>query len=171
MSDVKAAKQPSGTQTKLKEFDALRTLLKNAKNPAGQDLHNHLVEIINHLVIHCPHKAIDSFEEVSYLLKNKDKIDMKEFLNIEEDHPYSRHSDDIAELTKDFIAKARKFFEVSFGLVQIVRKPRQQVAVKEKRLKVVVETAQRPSDTFQTSVPTQASSNGPVSALANPKRY
>ena len=111
MSDAKGAKQPSNTSAKLKEFDSLRTLLKSAKDPAGQDLHNHLIEIINHLVIHSPHKALDEFEEVSYLLKNKDKIDMKQFLNIEEDHPYARHSDDIAELTKDFIAKARKYFE------------------------------------------------------------
>ncbi len=114
MTDKKGKKSVT---EKLREFDSLRTMLKNSKNPKGQDLYTHLVEVVNHLVMHCPDTALDKFEEVSFLLKNKDSIDMKEFLNVEEDRPYSRYSEDIADLTKDFLNKAKKYFDVSFTLL------------------------------------------------------
>ena len=59
--------ETSGQQ--IKQFDNLRNILKNAKHSSGQDLYTHLVDVMNHIVMHCPDSGLDKFEEISYLLK------------------------------------------------------------------------------------------------------
>lgn len=74
----------------IKNFDNLRNILRGAKNEGGSvDLYQHLVEIMNHIVMHCPDKGLDQFEEISYLIKNKDTIDMSEFLRVVEKYNYN----------------------------------------------------------------------------------
>jgi hypothetical protein len=38
------------------------------------NLYEHITEVINHIVKYCPDKSIERFEEISYLLKNKDTV-------------------------------------------------------------------------------------------------
>lgn len=60
----------------IKTFDNLRGILRNARSDAGTDLYQHLVDIMNYIVMHCPDKGLDQFEEISYLLKHKDSVDI-----------------------------------------------------------------------------------------------
>jgi len=68
------------------------------------------VEVLNHLVLTCPDQALERFEEVSYLIKNKDTLAIEEFLNIESSHKYSKHCASTAKGTKASIEEARQFF-------------------------------------------------------------
>ena len=90
----------------------MRTLLRNAKNNSGTDLYQHLVDVMNHIVLHCPDDGLEKFEEISYLIKHKDSIDMNEFLKITGDVNYAKPDVDMRELTMKYIQKAKKFFEV-----------------------------------------------------------
>ena len=76
-------------------------------------MYQHLVEVINHIILHCPDKGLDQFEEISYLLKNKDDINIKDFLQIEDDRYYSIPQSEQAQLMAKFIAKIRKVFDVT----------------------------------------------------------
>jgi len=49
--------------------------------------------------MHCPDEGLDKFEEISYLLKHKDRIDMSEFIRSDGDKDYAKPNDDIRELT------------------------------------------------------------------------
>lgn len=98
---------------KLKDFDQMRAILRSSKSKEGQDLFAHLTDIMNHISTHCPDQAMDKLEEISYLIKNKENIDMSQFLKVAEDRKYSQADKCLAEQTKDAIIKARKFFEVS----------------------------------------------------------
>ena len=92
----------------------MRNILKSAKHSSGQDLYTHLVEVMNHIVMHCPEQGLDKFEEISYLLKQqKDgKIaSLGEFLKVSEERAYSRPGKD--ESSVKYLNKAKKFFEVS----------------------------------------------------------
>ncbi len=66
-TDVHGGSQHTGSA--IKHFDSLRNILKNAKHTSGQDLYQHIVDVMNHIVTHCPDNGIDKFEEISYLLK------------------------------------------------------------------------------------------------------
>jgi Radial spokehead-like protein len=77
----------------IKHFDNLRNILKNARHSSGLDLYQHLVDVMNHIVSHCPESGIDKFEEISYLLKlqRDGKIkSLSEFLKISDDRAYSK---------------------------------------------------------------------------------
>lgn len=111
-SPIKASSSHTSSQAQIKQFDNLRTLLRNAKSNAGTDLYQHLVDIMNHIVLHSPDEGLEKFEEISYLIKNKESIDMNEFLKITGDVNYAKPDADLRELTIKYIQKARKFFEV-----------------------------------------------------------
>ena len=81
----------------------MRNILRNAKNTRGADLYSHLVEVIDHIVTHCPEEGLDKMEEISYLLKNKDKINMKDFLKVDGDVHYSKPDLELRELTTKYI--------------------------------------------------------------------
>ena len=76
------------------------------------DLYQHLVEIVNHIVMHCPDKGLDQFEEISYLLKHKDSINMEHFLRVIESDKYNTPSADFKEIVEKYVAHAKKHFEV-----------------------------------------------------------
>lgn len=71
-TETKPAGQIGGDASiQIKQFDNLRNTLKNAKHSSGHDLYTHLVEIMNHIVMHCPDSGLEKFEEISYLLKQQ----------------------------------------------------------------------------------------------------
>ena len=53
------------------------------KKSTDKDLYLHVSKVMSHVVKHCPHKAIDDIEEISYLLKHQGKgkkLDMSEYM-------------------------------------------------------------------------------------------
>ena len=47
---------------------------------------------MNYIVMHCPDKGLDQFEEISYLIKNKDSLNIEEFLKVTEKWKYNNPS-------------------------------------------------------------------------------
>jgi hypothetical protein len=70
-TDVHGGPLGGNSSQQIKQFDYLRDILKNAKHSSGQDLYQHLVDVMNHMVSHFPDNGIDKFEEISYLLKQE----------------------------------------------------------------------------------------------------
>jgi len=58
----------------------------------------------------CPDKAIERFEEISYLIKHSGDLDIQEFLNCQVDKKYARHDSSIAAGTQSSIEELRKLF-------------------------------------------------------------
>jgi Radial spokehead-like protein len=118
---TKAAELPKASpadiaSTQIKHFDSLRNILKNARHSSGADLYTHLVDVMNHIVMHCPESGLDKFEEISYLLKQQreGKIhNLSEFLRVTEDRQYCRPGKEMhVELTARYLSKAKKYFDV-----------------------------------------------------------
>ena len=94
--------------TSVKQFENLKTLLKNAKSKQGADLQSHLQEVFSKLILHYPDNALDKFEEVSYLIKNAGALTPSEFLNMKDERSRRNVSDD----QLDHIKELRKYFDV-----------------------------------------------------------
>jgi hypothetical protein len=60
----------------------LKIILKNIKGSKGNDLFTHLQEVFKILILHYPDNALEKLEEVSFLLKNADKLDISKFLKL-----------------------------------------------------------------------------------------
>ncbi len=43
----------------IKTFDNLRAILRSHKQDSGVDLYQHLVEVMNYIVMHCPDQGLD----------------------------------------------------------------------------------------------------------------
>ena len=96
--------EKSNLQTEqIKNFDTVRNILRNAKGSKGEDLYSHLVEIIDHIVTHCPDDGLDKLEEISYLLKHKEDINMEDYLNLKGTVHYSKPDHDKRELTMKYL--------------------------------------------------------------------
>lgn len=67
------------------------------------NLYEHIVDVVNHIVKCCPDKALERFEEISYLLKKKDTIAIEEFLKVHVSNRHCRHDPARAEATKAVI--------------------------------------------------------------------
>jgi Radial spokehead-like protein len=115
VDDHHGGAHPAGNQ--IKQFDSLRNTLKNAKHSSGHDLYQHLVDVMNHIVTHCPDNGIDKFEEISYLLKlqRDGKIkSLSDFLLIAESRAYSTPGKALHDDTEKYLAKAKKMLDVSY---------------------------------------------------------
>ena len=66
--------------------------------------------MIDRIVQSCPDQAIERFEEISFLIKNSDEINMEEFVRCHEDRRYARHCDQAASGTAAAIESLRKMF-------------------------------------------------------------
>lgn len=75
-------------------------LLRDTKQAESQNnLYEHIVEVIDKLVVHYPDAALEKFEEVSYLLKHQGQIDINQFLKLTEQLNYAKHDDQTAAAT------------------------------------------------------------------------
>ena len=71
------------------------------------NLHKHINDMMNHIVIHCPRDALDKLEEISYLIKNQDMLAIEEFLKLNEAKLYAAPSTkQMANNTDPIIAKS-----------------------------------------------------------------
>ena len=50
-----------------------KSLQQHLKKSADKDLYAHVTKVMSHIVKHCPHKAMEDLEEISYLIKNEGK--------------------------------------------------------------------------------------------------
>lgn len=57
-----------------------------------------------------PDDGLDKFEEISYLLKNKDSMYMSDYLKIEEDKKYARFNENMPQQILDKINSAKAIF-------------------------------------------------------------
>lgn len=65
----------------IREQDNLRQMLLDSKNTDKvKNLFDHIIEVMDFLVINYPDEAILRFEEVSYLIKKNDPVKLKQFL-------------------------------------------------------------------------------------------
>jgi len=62
----------------VREQDQLRQLLINAKrNDQLKNLYDHIIDVMDFLVVNYPNDAINKFEEVSYLIKSADEAKIR----------------------------------------------------------------------------------------------
>ncbi len=65
----------------IREQDNLRQMLLNSKNHDKlKNLFDHIIEVMDFLVVNYPDEAILRFEEVSYLIKKNDPAKLQQFL-------------------------------------------------------------------------------------------
>lgn len=95
----------------IKQHQKLQKVLQDAKSKKHLgNLYEHIVDVINHIVKCCPDKAIERFEEISYLLKNKDTLAIEEFLKLEVSSRHCRHDPKRVPVTSQLIEQHRAFF-------------------------------------------------------------
>jgi len=78
-----------------KQFDSLKSLLKNAKKSDGADLFTHFQKVFKMLILHYPKQALEKLEEVSYLIKNEETHKLSDFLKTEDIRNYKLRAQDL----------------------------------------------------------------------------
>lgn len=60
-------------------------------------MYGHVRKVMSHVVKHCPHKAVDDLEEISYLMKQQakktSKVAMEDFMKCKVVKAYAQPSD------------------------------------------------------------------------------
>ena len=77
---------------------------------------------MSHVVKHCPHKAVDDLEEISYLIKHEKKknVQMKDFMKTNVTKAYAQPGDEYAaKVTDQIIDKAKPMFKVSNNIFSL----------------------------------------------------
>ena len=60
------------------------------KKAGGKNsLYEHIIKVIDRIVATCPDQAIERFEEISYLIKNSDTLNLEEFVRCDVDRQYA----------------------------------------------------------------------------------
>jgi len=68
----------------IKQQDKLRVMLTNQKNDAKlKSLYDHIIDVMDFIVVNYPNEALLKFEEVSYLIKLNDSKKLHKFLSTE----------------------------------------------------------------------------------------
>lgn len=92
----------------IRQQDALRQLLINSKRSDQlKNLYDHIIDVMDFVVVNYPSDAISKFEEVSYLIKQGDEAKLKQFLKTCESKRYAMHSDSTAKATKQYLERAQ----------------------------------------------------------------
>lgn len=98
----------------LKQQHKLKALLEQAQNAEKvRNLYDHVVDVMDFLVLNYPHQALLKFEEVSYLIKAGDVDKLQAFLTTQRNLNYARHDAKAAQATKPYLDRAAAFFEVT----------------------------------------------------------
>ena len=93
--------------------EGLRTLLKANKRGDGDDLYQHLTQVMNHIVMHCPTDGLDKFEEISFLLKNKDKYNLEDYLKVSEEKRHAKFDQGASVIGAEELIKSWSLYQVS----------------------------------------------------------
>jgi hypothetical protein len=83
-----------------------------------RNLYSHLSKVMDHIIDHCPHEALNKLEEISFLIKYEDELAIEEFLKLNQVNMYATPGEPcIAKATSNYIERAQKIFNVSFSWV------------------------------------------------------
>jgi len=89
------------------------TKVLQMKTAGKVSLYDHIVKVVDRIVLSCPDQAIERFEEISYLIKHSDSLKLEEFVKITDERPYARHNGEIAQRTQASIESLRSMFPTS----------------------------------------------------------
>jgi hypothetical protein len=96
----------------------LRKLLQEQKAAdAVQNLYEHIVDVVDKIVQYCPDKAIERFEEISYLVKKGDAVKLEEFIKTNDFKEYAVHCPMVAAGTADKLGKIKELVRGGDGEV------------------------------------------------------
>ena len=96
----------------IKAREDLSKVLQN-KVSGKTSIYDHIVKVVDRIVQSCPDRAIERFEEISYLIKNSDTLNLEEFVKTTDERSYARHCDEMAEGTQTSIDSLRQLFASS----------------------------------------------------------
>jgi len=68
------------------DFNRLKDELDNIRSASGESLYSHLQKVFEHMILHNPEKALERFEEISYMIKQG--MDPNEFIQCEDNRDY-----------------------------------------------------------------------------------
>lgn len=95
----------------IKQHQKLQKVLADAKSKKHLgNLYEHISSVINHIVKYCPDKALERFEEISWLIKNKDLVAIEQFLKTHESIKHCSHEPQRAEASSALIQEQRALF-------------------------------------------------------------
>ena len=95
----------------IKQHDKLRIMLTNQKNESKlKSLYDHIIDVLDFIVVNYPNEALLKFEEVSYLLKSGDTKKLHKFLSTEVQRQYARNDARVAKETARFVAFSNQLF-------------------------------------------------------------
>lgn len=86
------------------DYNFLQRELENIKSPSGESLFEHIKKVFEHMILYSPDKALERFEEISYMIKNG--MDPNEFFTIEDIRTYK----DIAKVQEGYCKKMKEHF-------------------------------------------------------------
>jgi hypothetical protein len=86
------------------------TKVLQAKVNGNPSIYEHIVKVIDRIVQSCPDRAIERFEEISYLIKNSGEVCLEEFVRCSDERRYARHCDQTAAGTSEALEALRKMF-------------------------------------------------------------
>lgn len=97
--------RPRPSQTLQKDTNLTKVLkaAKSSQKDRSDNLYQHIIDVVDTLALNCPDRAIQRFEEVSYLLKNKDRHALADFVRVAESKDHAIHDEQVADGTKDLI--------------------------------------------------------------------
>ena len=78
-----------------------------------QNIYDHVVQVIDRIVRSCPDKAVERFEEISYLVKQHNQSRLESFVRCFDKRDYACHCKDMAQSTEASIEELRKLFTSS----------------------------------------------------------
>ena len=93
----------------LKARQDLTKVLKT-KTDSKANLYDHIVKVVDRIVQSCPDRALERFEEISYLIKNADVLKLEDFVRCDVQTNYARHCDDTRDGTQESLETLRKMF-------------------------------------------------------------
>ena len=100
----RAARPRYARELKDIDFSYLRRELDNIRSPSGESLYAHIKRVFEHLILHNPDRALERFEEISYMIKKK--MDVSEFLKMEDVRDYKP----LAEQAASYTAAVQPYF-------------------------------------------------------------
>ena len=100
----RAARPRYARELKDIDFSYLRRELDNIRSPSGESLYAHIKRVFEHLILHNPDRALERFEEISYMIKKK--MDVGEFLKMEDVRDYKP----LAEQAASYTAAVQPYF-------------------------------------------------------------
>ena len=106
----------------MKQQEKLKTILENSKENSiensaapSRNLFEHVVDVMDFLIINYPREAIEKIEEVSFAIKQGDINQLNRFLLTEDKRPYAKPGCETRiSTTSGHVEAVKSLFNVSF---------------------------------------------------------